>query len=148
MWFLHVEWQTRRVPNTRPKTAGYGYVYEFLPIGMGTITNFYAQHLYWWTSNYSTRPVAIPRAVKRVSTGKKLTLGRQQCHTVTWHLSSAAAVPMAIWLCSGLRQVGRPIKHSTLFDLFQHFSNRFEGIRSRDGLPLALKIWYKIWTCR
>jgi hypothetical protein len=37
MWFLYVEWQTRRVPDTHPKLDGYEY--EFLPVGMGM--NFY-----------------------------------------------------------------------------------------------------------
>jgi hypothetical protein len=43
MLFLYVEWQTRRVPDTRPKPDRYGY--EFLPTGMGTGINFYLQHL-------------------------------------------------------------------------------------------------------
>jgi hypothetical protein len=54
MWFLYVEWQTRRVPDTRPKPDGYGYMYEFLPTGKGTDINFYPQHLFWRTDNYST----------------------------------------------------------------------------------------------
>jgi hypothetical protein len=43
MWFLHVEWQTQRVPDTHLKPDGYGY--EFLPTGvgmsMGMSMNFY-----------------------------------------------------------------------------------------------------------
>jgi hypothetical protein len=39
MWSLYVEWQIRRVPDTRPKSDGYVYEYEFLPVGTGT--NFY-----------------------------------------------------------------------------------------------------------
>ncbi len=35
MWFLYVEWQTRRVPDTRPKPDGYGY--KFLPVGTGMV---------------------------------------------------------------------------------------------------------------
>jgi hypothetical protein len=38
---LHVEWQTRRVPDTRPKPDGHGYGYEFPPVSMGMGTNFY-----------------------------------------------------------------------------------------------------------
>jgi hypothetical protein len=53
MWFLYVEWQTRRVPDTHPKSDGYAYGYEFLPAGTCTGTNFYPQALYW--------PVVIPR---------------------------------------------------------------------------------------
>jgi hypothetical protein len=41
MWFLLVEWRTRRVPDARPKPDEYGYMYEFLPNGMCTSTNFY-----------------------------------------------------------------------------------------------------------
>jgi hypothetical protein len=66
MWFLYVEWQTRRVPDTRPKPDGYGYGYEFLPAGTGTGTNFYPQPLCWRVGNCSTRPVAIPN----LSSGK------------------------------------------------------------------------------
>jgi hypothetical protein len=60
MWFLYVEWQTRWVPDTRPKPDG--YMYEFLPVGTDTGTNFYPQPLCWRTGNYSTRtrPVVIP----------------------------------------------------------------------------------------
>jgi hypothetical protein len=36
-----VEWQTRRVPDTRPKPDGYRYGYGFLPAGMSMGTNFY-----------------------------------------------------------------------------------------------------------
>jgi hypothetical protein len=54
MWFLHMEWQTRRVSDTHPKPDGYGY--EFLPVDIGTDTNFYPQSLYWRVGNYSTWP--------------------------------------------------------------------------------------------
>jgi hypothetical protein len=39
--------------DTRPKPNEYGY--EFLPVDIGTGTNFYPQPLYWWTDNCSTR---------------------------------------------------------------------------------------------
>jgi hypothetical protein len=58
MWFLYVEWQTRRVPDTHPKPDGYGYRYEFLLAGTGT--NFYQQYLCWWTGNCSTWPESDP----------------------------------------------------------------------------------------
>jgi hypothetical protein len=58
MWFLYVEWQIQRVPDTRPKPDGYGY--EFLPTGMGTDINFYQQALCWRMSNCSTRSKSDP----------------------------------------------------------------------------------------
>jgi hypothetical protein len=58
MWFLYVEWQIRRVPDTRLKPDGYEYEYKFLPVGMNI--NFYPQPLYWWVSNCSTQPKSDP----------------------------------------------------------------------------------------
>jgi hypothetical protein len=55
-----VKWQTRRVPDTRPKPDGYGYGYEFLPTGTGMSTNFYPQPLCWRAGNCSTRPEPDP----------------------------------------------------------------------------------------
>jgi hypothetical protein len=37
-----------------------GYEYEFLPVGMGTGTNFYSQHFCWRAGNCSTRPEPDP----------------------------------------------------------------------------------------
>jgi hypothetical protein len=56
MWFLYVEWQTRQVPDTRPKSDRYGY--EFLSVGGGT--NLYPQPLCWRVGNYSTQPKHDP----------------------------------------------------------------------------------------
>jgi hypothetical protein len=42
-----------------------GYGYEFLPVGMGT--NFYPQPLCWRAGNYSTRPVAIPILIQKIT---------------------------------------------------------------------------------
>jgi hypothetical protein len=50
-----VEWQTRRIPDTRLKSDGYRYRYEFLSTDTGTDINFYLQPLYWQTDNWSTR---------------------------------------------------------------------------------------------
>jgi hypothetical protein len=63
MWFLHVEWQTRRVPDTHPKPDAYGY--EFLPASMGTGMNLYPQPLYWRMDNYSTwsEPDLLPSLI-------------------------------------------------------------------------------------
>jgi hypothetical protein len=60
MWFLYVELQTRRVPDTRLKPNGYVYGYEFLPVGTGTDINFYLQPLCWRAGNCSTRPEPDP----------------------------------------------------------------------------------------
>jgi hypothetical protein len=45
-------------PDGYPKPDGYGYEYEFLPVGTGI--NFYPQPIYWWTGNYSTRSKPDP----------------------------------------------------------------------------------------
>jgi hypothetical protein len=62
MLFLHVEWQTRWVPDTRSKPDG--YVYKFLPTGTGMGTNFYLYPLCCLVGNFSTRPIAIPSGTR------------------------------------------------------------------------------------
>jgi hypothetical protein len=58
--FLHREWQTRRVLDTRPKPDGYGYEYKVLPVGTGTSMDFYLQPFFYRAGICSTRLVAIP----------------------------------------------------------------------------------------
>jgi hypothetical protein len=70
-----VEWQTRRVPVTRPKPDGYGYGYKFLPAGTDMGTNFYPQPLCWRTGNCSTRPEPDPLPSLGVDSGSFLHLG-------------------------------------------------------------------------
>jgi hypothetical protein len=45
MWFLHMELQTRQIPDPLPKPDGYGYMYEFLPVSTYMGTNFCLQPL-------------------------------------------------------------------------------------------------------
>jgi hypothetical protein len=79
IWFLYVEWQTPRVPDTRPKPDGYGY--EFLPTDTGI--NFYPQPLCWRAGNCSTRSEPDPLP--------SLLLAWLDIYIVSWsgHLGSA-----------------------------------------------------------
>jgi hypothetical protein len=85
MWFLYVEWQTRWVPDTRPKPDGYGYRYGFLPVGTGTDTNFYPQPLCWRAGNCSTRPESdsLP-SLSTCAGDENLSVGHRYVHRWPW----------------------------------------------------------------
>jgi hypothetical protein len=66
IYFLHMEWWTRQVPDTRLKPDGFGY--QFLPVGMGTCMKFYPQLIGWQEDICSTHPEPdpLPSLLERV----------------------------------------------------------------------------------